>query len=281
MERVALASTNLQYALDNLEPVMMAALGLLEVHAQTGDTEILADLDMLIDLMNSLAGINGDYLEISEGAFALDTYGATAMTGALALINLQYAMYVDNDLTAARLARAIEIANTIDERAFVDTHYTFGNQKQGLFLYPNSIMIIVNCRLYELTQEQRYLDRAKVTVAGIEPLRDLERGGFHSPYSAEYMGAKTEDYTTLSSQNYLSMALMILYENTADDKHLEEARGVLNFIRTQLYDAEERRILHHWMDGRLAIPEDEEYWCSGCNLHTLYVLWYLHEKIGG
>mgnify|MGYP006897292372 CR=1 FL=1 len=33
----------------------------------------------------------------------------------------------------------------------------------------------------------------------------------------------------------------------------------------------EGKILHHWMNGRAAIPEDPEYFCSGCNLQTLYI----------
>jgi len=35
------------------------------------------------------------------------------------------------------------------------------------------------------------------------------------------------------------------------------------------------------MDGRIALPEDREYFCSGCNLQFLYVLWYLQARVAG
>ena len=39
-------------------------------------------------------------------------------------------------------------------------------------------------------------------------------------------------------------------------------------------------LLHHVMDGRLARPEDGTYFCSGCNLQTLYVLGYRRALAG-
>ncbi len=39
-------------------------------------------------------------------------------------------------------------------------------------------------------------------------------------------------------------------------------------------------LLHHWIDGRIAHPDDPDYFCSGCNLQTLYVLRYLQEELG-
>jgi hypothetical protein len=92
------------------------------------------------------------------------------------------------------------------------------------------------------------------------------------------MGATTQDYSTLSSQNYLAMGLVILHENTADETYLAEALDILHFIRLRLYSEDEHAILHHWMDGRVAQPADPEYFCSGCNLQFLYVVWYLLER---
>ena len=33
------------------------------------------------------------------------------------------------------------------------------------------------------------------------------------------------------------------------------------------------------MDGNIAVPEDPEFFCSGCNLQLLYVLWYRQHHI--
>jgi hypothetical protein len=38
-------------------------------------------------------------------------------------------------------------------------------------------------------------------------------------------------------------------------------------------------VLHHLMDGNIAVPEDPEFFCSGCNLQLLYVLWYRQHNI--
>jgi len=50
---------------------------------------------------------------------------------------------------------------------------------------------------------------------------------------------------------------------------------------TCLPDAAHPGVLHHWMDGRLALPSDPEFFCSGCNLQLLYVMWYRQSRIAG
>ncbi|MCA9564244.1 MAG: hypothetical protein KC561_12185, partial [Myxococcales bacterium] len=107
------------------------------------------------------------------------------------------------------------------------------------------------------------------------------KGNFRSPYSAEYMGAQTDDYSTLSSQNYLALALTLLYQQSGREEYLDAVRGILDFTREWLYDSEQHRILHHWMDGAIAQPDHPEYFCSGCNLQTLYVIWYLYREVLG
>jgi len=39
-------------------------------------------------------------------------------------------------------------------------------------------------------------------------------------------------------------------------------------------------ILHHWMDGRIALPSDPEFFCDGCNHQLLYLLWYRQHALG-
>ena len=143
------------------------------------------------------------------------------------------------------------------------------------------MMMLVLTRLYAVTGERSYLQTAEGIFEAIQPLRNQQRGGYNSPYSAQAMGAKTDDYSTLSSQNYLSLALLTMYEQTQNPRYFEEAVFVLQFVRQRLYDPAQGRLLHHFIDGRMALPSDPEYFCTGCNLQFLYVMWYgLHQALG-
>ena len=48
---------------------------------------------------------------------------------------------------------------------------------------------------------------------------------------------------------------------------------------TCLGDHCSRGVLHHLMDGEIAVPEDPEFFCSGCNLQLLYVMAYRQRNI--
>ena len=95
------------------------------------------------------------------------------------------------------------------------------------------------------------------------------------------MGAKTDDYSTLSSQNYLTLALTLLYQNTHRQSYFDEALFVLEFVRSHLYDPASGHILHHFIDGRIALPSDPEYFCTGCNLQFLYAVFLLQQATAG
>jgi len=149
----------------------------------------------------------------------------------------------------------------------------------------------------------------------MQPLKVTELSGlaapgrYRSPYSAVHMGATTDDYSTLSSQNYLMLSLMLLYQLSGDVAYVKEADSVLAFLKDYLWgesclsdihlvecdpacgpdqaclkmscfdDACHCGVLHHWMDGRLALPADPEFFCSGCNLQLLYVMWYRQNML--
>ena len=123
------------------------------------------------------------------------------------------------------------------------------------------------------------MERAEATYKGIAPLRK-ELGYYQSPYSQEYQGAETDEYGTLSAQNYLNIGLMLLYQNTQDPQYLRESLTLLNFVKDHLYDSTNDKLLHHWIDGRWALETDPDYFCSGCNLQVLYIIWYLKNEIG-
>lgn len=275
------AATDFAWFVENFEEVVMAGLGLIEYADQTGDEAFLADLETVIDNTNDLLALYGDYLDVDMESYALDTYGPTTVTAAAALLDLQYATYLSTGLRQSRIDRAVEIVAAIDENAYQGSWYIFSPDAPRLDLYPNVMMILVLARLHELTGEASYLAVAEGLYDAIQTLKRPERGNYYSEYSAAYMGATTEDYSTLSSHNYLVMALVILYLDTGHDEYRIEARSVLDFIRLYIYDADQGRILHHWIDGHIAQPADPEYFCSGCNLQFLYVVWYLLSRAEG
>ena len=293
----------------DINEIAMCLLGLLEYAAATGDTSGLPVIDEMIGVLNELVEVTGYYFPPEAvDSFAMDFYGPTSINGLLALISLQRAYLFDGDDGLVEVAA--RVVEQIEAHAWNGTYYTFSDTREGLYLYPNVTMILLNVRLFQLTADAAYLDRALATHQGIQPLRVDEASGlagtgrYRSPYSAEIEGAETDDYSTLSSQNYLMMALMVLYEITEDAAYLLEVDAVLDFVEQHMVgqwclshfhtegcttpcdegdvcidescweDTCQIGVLHHWIDGRLAVPEDTVLICSGCNLQLLYVMWY-------
>jgi hypothetical protein len=274
------AISDFSFFVDHFEEVIMATLGLIEYASLTGEDSFMPQVESIIDTANDLLALYGDYLDVTEvDSWALRLYGPTTITGAIALVDLQYATYMDTDLRQDRIDRAVEIVETIDATVLDGSRYLFRPGDADLYLYPNAMMIIVLLRLEELTGEHAYLDRAEGIFVAIQPLKYDDRPGYHSPYSQELMGATTDDYSTLSVHNYLSLGLMQLHVRTGEQLYLDEAVEILLFIRDYLYNPDDHLITHHWMDGAIAQPTHVEYFCSGCNLQFLYVVWYLRKQV--
>jgi len=270
------------WALDHLEEVFMAVQGVIEGASALGTEDQLEPLDTFIDtVMDPVVAGLGDYADLDAGDFAADLYGPTSLTAGVAVIYSQYALRLDTAKTADRLNRAMEILDAIHDKAWdgEGNRYLFRPDEEKLFLYPNGTMLIALNRVFALSGEARFLERAKLVYDGIQPLRK-EMAYYQSPYSQEYQGAKTDEYGTLSAQNYLMIGLLLLHENTGEDKYLNEVIEMLHFIREKLYIPEENKIVHHWIDGRPALETDPDYFCSGCNLQVLYILWYIENAIG-
>ena len=273
------AAVDRPYFLENLEEVMMSALGLIEYTAQTGDASHLPEVEDFIETINSVTIGLGGYIDLEAGKFAIKTYGPTAITAAVALLNLQYATYLATPAAKDRVEFARTLVQTIGDKARFGDGYRVQPGEELLELYPNTMMMLVLARLYEQTGDSQYLDAAQRVFGFIQPLRNRTRGGYNSPYSAAAMGARTDDYSTLSSQNYLTLALLVLFQNTHDPRYFQEATQVLTFIHERLYDPAQGKVLHHFIDGRIALPTDPEYFCAGCNLQLLYILWYARHNI--
>jgi uncharacterized protein YyaL (SSP411 family) len=140
-------------------------------------------------------------------------------------------------------------------------------------------MMIAQVRLYQATGDAGALERAEALFEAVQPLRRTDRPGYRSPYSAEAMGATTDDYSTLSAMNYAMLGFALLADATGDARYREEIDFILEFIEDYLYVEADGKVYHHWMDGRPALPTDLEYFCIACNLQLLYVDWWVRHYL--
>lgn len=316
--RVLLASDLLS---GDLQEKVMAALGTIEHIKSSKDPRDLAAVDEFLDRLDHLVGALGDYLDgVSDTSWAVRTYGPTAVTALVALVHAQYAYLVDGPRSREHQERAVALEQRITDRALADLAYAptgssvrgyaIAPGRAGLELYPNVSMMILAARLFELTKNEVYRLEARAIYGAIQPLKLSDAPArYASPYAAESLKAKTPEVATLSSQNYLALALLLLFEITGDVKLSDEADRVLDAIETMrgpwcLAQVETTTcaprcgngqacvatacnadhcttgLLHHVVDGRLANPTDPTLFCSGCNLQSLYVLGYRRALAG-
>ncbi|MBX3189568.1 MAG: hypothetical protein KF819_21260 [Labilithrix sp.] len=305
----------------DLQEKVMAALGLIEHVAATGDRADVASIDAFLDRVDAVVSAFGDYLDgIADTSWAVRVYGPTAVTALVALVHAQYAHLVGGERKNERLQRASAMERKITDRALADLSdpatgqtgrgYAIGPGNATLELYPNVSMMMLESRLFLLTRDEAYRLQARALYASIQPLKLSDAPArYASPYAASSTGAKTREVATLSSQNYLALALMLLYETTGQIRFSEEADRVLDGIEAMrgpwclahvhastctpacasgsacvsgacAADKCASGLLHHVVDGRLAQPEDGTLFCSGCNLQTLYVLGYRRALAG-
>ena len=259
------------------DELIPAAFGLIERYEHSPDPADAARIEAFLDLVDVFVEGYDYYPETFE-----IIYGPTTINGALALLNLEYAIVAEAAAAALRVERAEQIIAAGRDIAYdVDLgYYRYAPDVDRLYLYPNVMQILAHARAFELTGEQAYLDRAVALHEAIQPLKVAGEGRYKSPYSAEYMGAQTDDYTTLSSQNYTMLALAVLYDLTGDEQYRQEVIEILGFIETRLL-ADDGRVLHHWIDGHIAAPTDLEYYCQGCNLQLLYLIFRLEALFEG
>ena len=268
---------DLSYLMERLDDTSMGLLGLIEmVRMGVGDEYRDAALAML-EKANGIARAFNYYVAGSIDNYAVNTYGPTVVTALLALMNFQWVVSVDHEDNPTFLDTGITIIETIHEKTWDPQlqAYRYAPENERLYLYPNIIMIVALNRAFEFTGDGQYLDRAEALFEAIQPLKDEECNCYYTPYSADVMGAQTEDYHSFSPHNYLMLALVLTYQNTGNPIYLTEAYSVLDFIASTLYV--DGQVLHHWMDGRLALPTDLEYYCPGCNLQLLYMMHYIRD----
>lgn len=207
-------------------------------------------------------------------------YGSTTISANIASLFLLYSQLLQSQTRKSYYNVAESIKNVLDKEAWDDAlgAYRISKDRGGLYLYPNVTMIILLVNFFKITGNNRFLEKSKKLFLRIGELRS-DRGFYYSPYSAEHNGAKTKDYATLSSQNYLLIALYMLYNVENDPIYRDEASKIFKFIFSHLFS--DGKLLHHWIDGRIADKNlDREFYCRGCNLQFLYVhhLWNTIDK---
>lgn len=311
----------------DIQDRVMAALGLIEYVGASRDTAIVPLLDDFVDRLDNLTRTLGDYIEVgADRSWALRTYGPTAVTALVALVQAQHALYIGGDRKKERTDRVVAIDAKIRERALTDLTdaatnrtvrgYAFAPGKAGLYDYPNLAMLLLKSRLYRLTRDEVFRLEARSMYVALQPLKLTDvPARYSSPYAKESLGIDSRDLTTLSSQNYLTLGLMLLFEITGEQRFIDEADRVLDAIAAMrgpwcasnvhdpaactppgavttctkdqacidgacTADRCTTGILHHTVNGRLALPEDGTLFCAGCNLQTLYVLGYRRSLAG-
>jgi hypothetical protein len=313
--KVLLASDMLS---GDLQEKVMAALGVIEHVAASGargDPAEIAAVDDFLDRLDRLVGAFGDYLAgVEDASWAVRTYGPTAVTALVALVHAQYALLVSAERAPEHRERAVALEQTITDRALTDLAdaasgrsargYAIGPGRAAIELYPNVSMMILEARLFRLTRNETYRLQARAIYAAIQPLKLSDvPARYASPYAAASLKAQTREVATLSSQNYLALALTLMFEITGDRTFVDEADRVLDAIAAMrgpwclaqvetttcaakcgageacvasscTADRCTTGLLHHVVDGRLAAPGDATLFCSGCNLQALYVIGY-------
>jgi len=272
---VASVSGNILENTDDLEIMSMSLLSLMRAGGMTDDHDhdhYLETGDPLLSSLDTVVMALGDYMDLEAGEFATASYGATSVTAFMALNHIEHVANYPDSNAEHHLERAQSILDSVHETAWSEemSAYRFGRADDRLMLYPNITMMLAYAQMHQVTGEQVHLDRFYDIYAGIQPLKDESDDHYYSPYSFESMGATDPDYSTLSSQNYLMLALLSAYQSTADEALLEEVDSILGFIENNLMEGD--LITHHWIDGRAASLDDPWYFCMGCNLQTLYIL---------
>jgi hypothetical protein len=268
--------------LESPNAAFMAGFALIEDAKANPDPISLQRIDDFLALLAVVA----EGLDYYPDTFTdeQNMFGPTVLNAGMAILFLEHTLENECPNGADHIATARTILAAGKTQAYDETlgFFVFGPKRPGqLDLYPNMMEMIAYLRLYSLTSEPEHLDFALHLYDAIQPLKVPAEGRYYSPYSAKMQGAQTEDYTTFSSQNFLMMAFALTYQITRDEKFKAEIDAINAWIRTTLFVEEGvgGRVLHHWMDGRLAIPSDPEFYCSGCQLQWLYLMWRLEDLL--
>ncbi len=272
-------SSDIYGSLIQAGPTAMALLGLIEAGQFIDDSRYAEASETLLEKVDALSMLFDDYIEPQFGEFVENSYGPTSLSAIVALVHLEQAFSYPERNREKHINRADKVLDSIHDKVWFEDNsaYRFAPRDERLTLYPNALMMLAYGRAYQMTKNPKYLERIESIFEGIQPLKDEKGDHYHSPYSAEMMGALDHDYTTLSSQNYLMMALWMAYLASNNLHYLDEIDKILGFIKENL--VVDGVIVHHWINGRAATVNDPVTFCSGCNLQTIYILNVIEQHV--
>jgi hypothetical protein len=315
-----------------LEEQVLAAFGVLEhVAAGGAGKDARADADAVLGFLDRLDAVvrgAGDDLErLAATSPAVQAYGSTVATGIVALLHAQAAISLDASPSRAdeHRARAVALEKGLYARAFGDLAdpgsarsargFASGPGRPGLTLLPNVVMMLVETRLFRLTQDETYRLGARALFAAIQPLSlgvgaGSGAGRWAEPERGAELGATTRDVTSLAGQSALALALLSVFEVTGDARYVDEADRVVDAIEaargpwctSQLgpstcapacgdgqaclsgaceADRCASGLLHHAVDGKTAAPGGQgRLFCSGCSFLAQWAVGARRELAG-
>lgn len=306
----------------SLDERIMAALGVIAYVGASGDRASVEVLDAFVDRLDAFVRSNLDDVDVeAEQSGVARFYGPTVATALVALVLTEYALHVGGPRADERAARALALDAALRERALTDLGdvatgqrvrgYAFSPDQPGLVDSPNIAMLLLKARLFRLTKREEFrLEARSLYVA----LRALRLGGvpvrYSSPFTRSTLGVDTRDVASLASQNYVTLALLFLFEITGEERFVEEADLLLDGVAAMrgpwcirdVHDASTcaarcvegevcraqrcgsdrctEGLLHHVVDGQLAPAGAGPLFCAGCNLQTLFVATYRRVLAG-
>jgi hypothetical protein len=266
-ETIAYAKDRVAGFATELDPeAILGALGFLETYRRDPRPDLAeAAHDLLVltdDVLDLVDGYLPEAMLVDSSGEPLP-YGQTAATALIPILGLRYVEVVDpND--EARRDRALQAIDDIAAQAWIEDlgYYRHVQGDDHLELYPNVAMMAAHALAHRVTGDAFHLERAEALYAAIQPLYLPDVGGYHSSYSSS-----APDYVTLSSTNYLVLALLFLWQESGDGRHRDTAIDQLRFVGDVFFDAQTRIVYHDWEDGARA-----DWYCAGCQFQHAYVL---------
>ena len=256
--REALLLQDLSWLL-NIVEVYIGTVGSFKAYEFTQEEAYRNTVERVLDLFNPILENTCDVI------FLIDEipYGPTTIVGGVAMYNLQYAFSIgETSRTAAYIDQGLDLIRRIDTHAYQadERYYRYAKRNDTCSAYPNSIMIIALCRAYQVTGNERYIERARAVAETVEArLLDETSGGYYGAEGSE------EAYMALSNQNYIIQALLFLAEVTGEATYLSRANRTIAFVKQYLCEPEEGICYHD-----LRLKHRMDWFCSGCNWQLLY-----------
>lgn len=242
----------------NSSEALIGGLGLTEVYEISPETRLAEETNTLIrhvDTLYDLVNQNG----LLPKNLASD-YGQTASTAIIAALQLKYLIKIDST-DSARRERSLTMVRRIEAAAYDSAgFYRWNADDAELCLYPSAAMMLVHTLAYHVTGDEHHLDLARSLLPAIAPLFRPELDTYSDRES------DPNEYVSLSSHNYLALALLHLFDETQDPTYMHKAQRTVDFIIKRLYN---NGIVYHDLRNNVRAT----YYCTGCNFQFLFVLW--------